>query len=300
MTNKNAVALVAVCCVAASLIAVSAHSQTRISYATEPTSFGELTVPDGEGPFPVVAFVHGGCWSSDRGSTAGYRTMAAELAQTGIAGWNLEYRRVGHDGGGWPGTFLDLGNGVDFLSQLAKDYPLNVDQLVIVGHSSGGHFAAWLATRPQLPRSSEIYTEPVVHPMGVVLTDAFINPKVIDSTSLDGQLYCGEPVLERLMGGTPESRPENLKQISPLEWLPWGIPQEYVVSTRRYPVSLPRPLADGRTTMAIPDYPALAVAAGDSIHVQVINDAEHLKFGQPEEESYVATILAIKRLLNMR
>ena len=75
---------------------------------------------------------------------------------------------------------------------------------------------------------------------------------------------------------------------------------QYVVSTRRYPVSLPRPLADGRTTMTIPDYPALAVAAGDPIHVQVIDDAEHLRFLLPEEESYAATILAIKRLLKMR
>ncbi len=300
MTNKNAFGVTAVFCVVATLVAGSAHSQPRISYGSESTSFGELTVPEGDGPFPVVAFVHGGCWSSDLGSTLGYRAMAAELAQAGIAGWNLEYRRVGHEGGGWPGTFLDLGNGINFLATLAQDYPLSVERLVIVGHSSGGHFAAWLATRPQLPSSSEIYTEAVVHPMGVVITDAFINPRVIDSTGVSGQIYCGEPVLERLMGGTPESHPEHLRQISPLEWLPWGIPQEYVVSTRRYPVSLPRPLADGRTTMTIPDYPALAVAAGDPIHVQVIHDAAHLRFYQPEEESYAATVLAIKRLLNMR
>ena len=103
------------------------------------------------------------------------------------------------------------------------------------------------------------------------------------------------------MGGMPDSHSQNLREISPLEWLPWGIPQEYVVSTRRYPVSLPRPLADGRTTMRIPDYPALAVAAGDSISVQVINDAEHIGprgFLQPGLESYAATILAIKRLLS--
>ena len=213
---------------AASLVAVCADSQTQISYGSESTSFGELTLPEGNGPFPAVAFVHGGCWSADRSSTVGYRTMAAELAEAGVAGWNLEYRRVGHDGGGWPGTFLDLGNGINFLAQLAEDYPLDLEKLVIVGHSSGGHFTAWLATRPQLPRSSDIYTEVVVHPMGVVLTDAYINPEVIDSTGVDGQLYCGEPVLERLMGGTPESHPENLTEISPLKWLPWGIPQEYV------------------------------------------------------------------------
>lgn len=282
------------------LFAAPAQAQTRIDYGPDPLNFGELTLPEGDGPFPIVAFVHGGCWRSTGGSPAGYRAMATELAQAGIAGWNLEYRRVGHDGGGWPGTFLDLGNGINFLARLAEDHPLDVGRLVIVGHSSGGHFAAWLAIRPQLPRSSEIYTEPLVRPIGVVVTDAFINPEVIDSTGVDGRIYCGEPLLERLIGGAPESEPDHLKQISPLEWLPWGIPQEYVVSTRRYPVSLPRPLADGRTTITIPDYPALALAAGDAIQVQVIYDAEHLGFLRPEEESYRATIRAIRRLLHMR
>jgi len=232
-------------------------AQETIKYGPEPTSFGELTVPMGDGPFPVIMFVHGGCWRSDSGSIAAYRPMASELAEAGIAAWNLEYRRVGHDGGGWPGTFLDLGNGLNHLKELSESFPVDLDRVVVVGHSSGGHFAAWLATRSQLPERSEIYTEPLVTPIGVVITDAFINPEVIDSTGVDGSIYCREPILERLVGGMLDSHPQNLREISPLEWLPWGIPQEYVVSTRRYPVSLPRPLADGRTTMRIPDSPRI-------------------------------------------
>lgn len=277
-------------------------AQETIKYGPEPTSFGEFTIPIGVGPFPVVVFIHGGCYRADLGSTAGYRPMASELAADGVAAWNLEYRRIGHDGGGWPGTFLDLGNGLNYLNELSESFPIDLNRVVVVGHSSGGHFAAWLATRSQLPERSEIYTEPIVTPFGVVITDAFIIPEIIDSIGVDGSIYCREPMLERLVGGRPDSHPQNLKEISPLEWLPWGVPQEYVVSTRRYPVSLPRPLADGRTTMRIPDYPALAVVAGDSIHVQVINDADHVGprgFYQPGEESYSATVLAIKRLLSV-
>jgi hypothetical protein len=92
------------------------------------------------------------------------------------------------------------------------------------------------------------------------MADAFIDPLVIDSRGVDGSLYCDDPVLERLVGGRPEARTEQLREISPIAWLPWDIRQEYVVSSRRYPVTPPRPLADGRTTMLMPDYPALARA----------------------------------------
>lgn len=59
-------------------------------------------------------------------------------------------------------------------------------------------------------------------------------------------------------------------QASPLALLPFGVPQEYVVSSLRYPVVPARPLAAGRTTLAVQDYPALAKAAGDDVVVQIV------------------------------
>lgn len=276
-----------------SIESAQAEGATKIYYGEHPTSFGELRVPENEGPFPVVVFIHGGCWRSHLGSTERYRPIAEVIAGHGIATWNIEYRRVGHEGGGWPGTFLDLGAAVDHLSQIADEYRLDLNRVVAVGHSSGGHFAAWLASRPLLPESSEIRGTPKVNLAGVVVSDAFIDPKVVESRGEDGKIYCGEPILERLIGGTPESRAEELRQISPLEWLPWHIPQGYVVSSLRYPVAPPRPLAGGRTTMVMPDYPALARKAGDDINVAVMPDAGHFDFFEQGDASYDAVISAI-------
>ena len=73
----------------------------RIPYGEDPLQFGDLYLPDGPGPHPVVVFFHGGCWLSafDIQHTARF---ADALAGAGIATWSVEYRRVGDSGGGWP------------------------------------------------------------------------------------------------------------------------------------------------------------------------------------------------------
>jgi acetyl esterase/lipase len=273
-------------------------AQTKISYGPDPMQYGELSMPAGNGPFPVVTFLHAGCWRSSEGMMNSYRAMAKAMTDSGIAAWNMQYRGATSPGGGWPGTWLDIANGFDALQDVAKSYPIDLAQAVVVGHSSGGHFGAWLATRPQLPPTSEIYVEPKVNPMALVMADAFINPLVIDSIGDSGDIYCGEPLLEKLVGGPVKDNIDNFQEISPLEWLPWGIPQEYIVSTHRYPLTLPRVLAEGKTSMRkVPDYPALAVIAGDEINVRLISNEGHGDFVKEGARGYYATISAVLRLL---
>jgi len=273
-------------------------AQTKIPYGQDPLQYGELYLPAGNGPFPVVTFLHGGCWRSSEGMINGYRAMSKAMTENGIAAWNVQYRGATSPEGGWPGTWQDIANGFDALQKVAESYPVDLEQAVVVGHSSGGHFGAWLAMRSQLPRNSEIYVEPQVTPMALVITDAYINPLVIDSIGETGEIYCGEPLLEKLVGGSVDDNIDNFLQISPLEWLPWGIPQEYVVSTHRYPVSLPRVMAQGKTSMrTLPDYPALAVMAGDEINVRLISNESHGNFTREGMRGYNATVSAVLRLL---
>ena len=89
----------------------------RIAYGEAPLQFGELRLPTGRGPHPVAVIVHGGCWMSKLGNLDEHavaldllRQMAATLAENGIATWNVEYRRLGNAGGGWPGTLMTSRN----------------------------------------------------------------------------------------------------------------------------------------------------------------------------------------------
>ena len=283
----------------------SARGQTRdapvrVNYGTEATSFGELLMPSGGGPFPVAILIHGGCWLSTLSSLDDMRAIGTMLAKHGVASWNLEYRRVGHMGGGWPGTFTDLSDATDFVRELARTHPLDLQRVVLVGHSSGGYFAAWLAGRHNLPASSPLVGPSPVKIAGMVLLDAFLDPRVIDSRGVDGRLFCNQPVLSRLVGGAPESVPDQLRQVSPLALLPFGTPQEYVVSSLRYPVTPARPLAAGRTTLSVLDYPALARAAGDTVTVQVVPDADHFDFLKPTANAWSAVEAALVRIFSSR
>ena len=75
-----------------------------IPYGQDPLQFGELRLPEGEGPFPVVVILHGGCWMSAF-DLKHISPLAGAVTNLGYATWSLEYRRIGDDGGGWPGTF---------------------------------------------------------------------------------------------------------------------------------------------------------------------------------------------------
>ena len=74
--------------------------------------------------------------------------LAADLARRGVAAWNVEYRRVGQDGGGWPGTFEDVAAAVDRLAEVDE---VDAARVATCGHSAGGHLALWLAARHLLP-----------------------------------------------------------------------------------------------------------------------------------------------------
>ena len=139
----------------------------RLAYGPQLLQFGELRVPDGDGPHPVAVVIHGGCWLAEY--DLGYMSALADgLTRDGVATWSIEYRRVGDDGGGWPGTFLDVAAAADSLVYLARDYDLDLDRVVAVGHSAGGHLALWLAARHRLQSDDPLRGRSPLRLSGVV------------------------------------------------------------------------------------------------------------------------------------
>lgn len=121
-----------------------------ISFNPDPEQFGELW-PGRQGRGnPVVMLVHGGYWRTH------YRldlmhALAADLQARGLTTWNIEYRRVGAPGGGWPGTFQDVASAIDALADLSRPFRLELHRVVVAGHSAGGHLALWTAARHKVP-----------------------------------------------------------------------------------------------------------------------------------------------------
>ena len=122
--------------------------------------------------------------------------MADALKAKGIATWDIEYRRIGQAGSGWPGTYLDVGRGVDYLRAIAAQNHLDLTRVIAVGHSNDGLLAMWVAARSRLPKSSLIYvSDPlpirgVIDLAGIIDLEAFIS---IEQRRKSGNLH-GAPL----------------------------------------------------------------------------------------------------------
>ena len=85
-------------------ISSSALCQTRLRPRdVDSLQFGDLRIPSGRGPFPVVVMIHGGCWVHRLASLQNTAALSDALRDAGVATWNVEYRRYDNPGGGWPG-----------------------------------------------------------------------------------------------------------------------------------------------------------------------------------------------------
>ncbi|MDQ2748634.1 MAG: alpha/beta hydrolase [Actinomycetota bacterium] len=152
---------------------------TRHSYGSDPSQFGELYRPRGVAQAGTVVVIHGGFWRSAYDLSLG-APLAADLAGRGYTVWNLEYRRVG-SGGGWPHTPADIAAGIDLLATLDVD----TTKVVAIGHSAGGHLAAWAAGRSALPAGAP-GTAPQVEVTAVVAQAGVLDLVTAADTGVGG------------------------------------------------------------------------------------------------------------------
>ncbi|MGB0389065.1 MAG: alpha/beta hydrolase family protein [Ardenticatenaceae bacterium] len=226
----------------------------RIPYGDDPSQFGDLFLPSGDGPHPVLFLLHGGCWRAQYG-LGPMGQLARAIADRGVGVWSLEYRRLGN-GGGWPNTFLDVARGADMLRDLADDYALDLTRVVAAGHSAGGHLALWSAGRRQLSAESPIYT-----PNPLPLQSVVALAPVCDLERAVAWDICVD-ASDVLVGGHPRKVSANYYQGSPSALLPLGLPHVTINGTLddivpieyvRHFVDSARKLGDDASLISVPD-----------------------------------------------
>lgn len=239
------------------------QADVRLSYGRDDHQVGDLYLPSGAGPHPLVVLLHGGCWRArvDRSYLGGF---AQNLTEDGLAVWNLEYRRVG-GGGGWPETFQDVAAGTDFLPEIAAEHRLDLSRCVAVGHSAGGHLGLWLAGRRRLPATSALYRPNPLKLKGVISLAG-----IPDLAEALAQEIC-QDMVKQLLGGRPDEMPGRFRDGAPAALLPLGVPQILINGTHDHVV----PAA------YIERYARAAALAGDDVRLEILPDTGHFEIVVP-------------------
>ena len=191
------------------------NADARVTYGGDQNQFADLRLPKKKGPLALAIVIHGGFWRARYDlEYAGH--LCAALTAKGIATANLEYRRVGNAGGGWPGTFADIRAGYQFLTQNAHKYEFDSRRIVAIGHSAGGQLGLCLAAH-------ETGMKAAISLAGVVdLQRAYA-------------LHLSNDAVVEFLGGTPAEVADHYREADPTklairarQWLVHGAADDVV------------------------------------------------------------------------
>jgi acetyl esterase/lipase len=191
------------------------RADARAAYGGDSNQVLDLRLPPGKRPRGLVISIHGGYWRAKY--DLGYMGhLCAALTAKGIATANLEYRRVGNAGGGWPGTFADVRAAFQFLLQSSRQYDFDLGRVVVIGHSAGGQLGLCLAAH-------ETGVKAVIALAGVVdLQRAYA-------------LHLSNDAVVEFLGGTPTEVADHYREADPMklaigarQWLVHGAGDDVV------------------------------------------------------------------------
>jgi acetyl esterase/lipase len=268
-------------------LALSGPAPTAtIAYGSAPSQFAQLFRPAGPGPFPVVVLVHGGCWTVKYGGITQMHNVAGALAARGIAVWNVEYRRVDEEGGGYPGTYQDINAALDLLAAQAARYQLDTGRIVAMGHSAGGQLVQWIAGRARIAPSSPLFQKaplPVRHIISLGgLADLRREAALIHTS-------CGRETVQ-LAGVASATRPDIFSDTNAAELIPNGT-STVLITGELDTISPPR---------AAYDYAARAQAAGDQARVIILPKASHYDEIAASSPAWQLILPVIEQALGLR
>ena len=172
-------------------------ADSHMAYGSDQNQFVDLRLPKSKGPHPLAICIHGGYWRVQYDlEYLGH--LCAALSARGIATANVEYRRVGNAGGGWPGTFSDIRSAYQFVMQQAQRNGFDARQVIVLGHSAGAQLALCLA-------SHEAHLAGAISLAGVIdLQRAY-------------ELHLSNDAVANFFGGTPNQVADHYREADPMQ-----------------------------------------------------------------------------------
>lgn len=253
--------------------AASTTEPLTITYGPEPEEFGQLWVPavTASSPLPVVVLIHGGFWRAQYGLDL-MDPLAADLIARGYAVWNIEYRRVGQPGGGYPGTLDDVGTAIDALTDFGPQHDLDLTDVVTIGHSAGGQLSLWAAGRG----SMDAWAPGAPNALPKVIPRLAIGQGPVFDMARGDRLGLGGGAVTDFLGGSVAE-----------------LPKEYADATPSVTAGVPLAVVRGTNDDIVPAEFTVPDPAGPqpaSLQVVDVDGADHFDLIDPTSTAWQAVI----------
>ncbi len=228
----------------------------------------DVLVPEGEGPFPAMVYMHGGGWKA--GNKESMRNMAARYAQSGVAGLSIGYRLSSPGNPSFPGVVQDVACAIRSIKEHAGNLNIDPDRIGVMGTSAGGHLSALIGA---LDPASGLGDSPCAtgdSDHSVALVVDYFGPTDLPLLSEDPGTA---QTTEQFLGASLESDPQLWAQASPVSHVDSADPP-FVIVHGSLDQSVP-PVHSERLHSVLQD-------AGVESTLMIIDGAEH-SFHREEE-----------------
>ncbi len=119
------------------------NKRLSVRYGTLSQQLADVYLPDkGDGPFPLIIYVHGGGWSMGN-RNFGALDFVARLVDFGYAVASVDYRLA--PGAVFPEFLFDVKTAVRWARASAAEYGFDPARFGMIGDSAGGHLALMTA-----------------------------------------------------------------------------------------------------------------------------------------------------------
>jgi acetyl esterase/lipase len=121
------------------------ETRMGLTYATHDSVAlaGDLYLPKGSGPFPVLVGIHGGGWV--QGARGVFQYWGPWLASRGVAVFSISYRLAKTGTKTFPHAVQDVLAAIQYVRANAKEMRIADDRIGLFGHSAGGNIGALAA-----------------------------------------------------------------------------------------------------------------------------------------------------------